>query len=477
MTQRNSLQSADIPQRADAFAANAEHRAFMNTDTASARGSAPLGRTRRATRIAASLSVEVRDQFGMREETRTQFLLIRGAVLATTSKIRVGHKLTIRNLKNGRNAECHVIAVESAVKEVHQVEIEFTRPQPDFWPVQFPADEVKANEASVAEPTTSVHSETSKTSLFNLEPESPKMEKHDDQLVVLADSVSQDFPRTAGFHQERYTAKTAPLDSVAQFRAANRAAHRRQQQMKVFYSVLSLATLAGAALGYRDWSNRHPAEEARAAIVPVVQNAAATTPVRFKAPAEIQTTPPAVQAPTRESATVGQALTATAPLVQPTPSQPEARPEDTQVEVRHSATLHKAVEAEEEAPMALPLRAGNDSVEPKPEMLNSVVAQVPSKNAMLALQPPKKAVPAKLLHSVQAQYPAMARQIRAEGEVLLDVEVDAAGNVSSAKALSGPPVLRAAAVDAVRHWKYQPATIGDKPVASRDSVKIDFHLH
>jgi TonB family protein len=125
--------------------------------------------------------------------------------------------------------------------------------------------------------------------------------------------------------------------------------------------------------------------------------------------------------------------------------------------------------------MALPLRAGNDLVQ-KPEMLNSVVAQVPSKDAVLAPQLPKKAVPAKLLHTVQAQYPAMARQIRAEGEVLLDVQVDAAGNVSDAKALSGPPLLRAAAIEAVRHWKYQPASVGDKPIASRDSVKIDFHL-
>lgn len=413
----------------------------------------------------------------MREETRTQFLMIRGAVLTIKSNIRVGHKLTIRNLKNGGTAECHVIAVESAVKEVHQVEVEFTRPQPDFWPVQFPTDEVKANEGSAAESIPSLPSETSKSSLLNLELESPKLENHDDQLVVLADSVSQDFPTTSGFNQQRYTAKTAPLDSVAQFRAANRAAHRRQQRMKVFYSVLLIAGLAGAAVGYRDWSSHHPAEETHVAIAPVVQTAAATTPARLTARPEIQTTSaPAVQAPAPESTTVAPAPTPMAPEVQAAPSQTETKPEDTQIEVRHrtsSASFHKSVEAEEEAPMALPLRAGNDSVQ-KPEMLNSVVAQVPSKDAVLAPQQPKRA---KLLHTVQAQYPAMARQIRAEGEVLLDVEVDAAGNVSSAKALSGPPILREAAIEAVRHWKYQPASIGDKAIASRDSVKIDFHLH
>jgi TonB family protein len=249
--------------------------------------------------------------------------------------------------------------------------------------------------------------------------------------------------------------------------------------MKVFYWFLSLATLAGAALGYRDWSNHHPEEEPHAAIAPVVQTAAATAPVRLTAPRQIQTVSTAAQAPTPENATVGPTPTPIVPLVRTTPSQTEAKAEDTQVRVRHralSATLHKPVEAEEEAPMALPLRANNDSVQ-KPEMLNSVVALVPNKDAVLAPQAPKKAVPAKLLHTVQAQYPAMARQIRAEGEVLLEIEVDAAGSVSGAKALSGPPILREAAIEAVRHWKYQPATLGDKPIASRDSVKVDFHLH
>jgi TonB family protein len=369
--------------------------------------------------------------------------------------------------------------VESALKEVHQIEVEFTRPQPDFWPVQFPADEVKANEGgSAAEPIAALQLETSKTGLLNLETESPKLKNHDDQLVVLADSVSQDFPTTTVFHQEKHSAKPAPLDSVAQFRAANRAAHRRQQQMKVFYWSLTLAALSGAALGYRDWSNHHPAEEAHAAIAPVVQTAAATAPVRRIALPEVQTTPPAVQAPTPESTPEGSDLTSTVPLVQRTPSQIETKAADTQVRVRHrasAATLQKPMEAEE-APMALPLRADNDSVQ-KPEMLNSVVALVPNKDAVLAPQAPKKAVPAKLLRTVQAQYPAMARQIRAEGEVLLEIEVDAAGNVSGAKALSGPPILREAAIEAVRHWKYQPATLGDKPIGSRDSVKVDFHLH
>src|SRR5204863_116280 len=83
-----------------------------------------------------------------------------------------------------------------------------------------------------------------------------------------------------------------------------------------------------------------------------------------------------------------------------------------------------------------------------------------------------KAVPARLVYSAPAQYPSMARQVRAEGEVIITLDVDTSGNVSAARAVSGPPILRSAALDAVKRWKYQPATLGDKPVVSTEVVKL-----
>jgi protein TonB len=69
----------------------------------------------------------------------------------------------------------------------------------------------------------------------------------------------------------------------------------------------------------------------------------------------------------------------------------------------------------------------------------------------------------------------MARQLHIEGEVLVSLDVDASGSVSAARAVSGAPLLRAAALDAVRQWKYQPATLGDKPIPSTETVKVNFH--
>jgi protein TonB len=132
------------------------------------------------------------------------------------------------------------------------------------------------------------------------------------------------------------------------------------------------------------------------------------------------------------------------------------------------------VPPEEEAPAALPLVASAETSNRSP-LPSSLVVAIPAKAPALAPQP-KRLTPARLIHSVPAEYSSMARQMRAEGEVVLSLEVDATGNVSSARVVSGPSVLRSGALDAVRRWKYDPAILGDKAVPSTQIVKIDFHL-
>jgi TonB family protein len=145
--------------------------------------------------------------------------------------------------------------------------------------------------------------------------------------------------------------------------------------------------------------------------------------------------------------------------------------------VRHgsSSVTGRKTDDTGEAPVALPLQVAETAGLTRPDALKDVVANVPKQTAVLAAQVPKKAVPARLIHSVAAQYPPMARQLHVEGEVLLNVSVDTTGAVSTIKVVSGPPLLRTAATDCVKRWKYQPATLGDKPVASTEVVKLDFH--
>jgi protein TonB len=69
----------------------------------------------------------------------------------------------------------------------------------------------------------------------------------------------------------------------------------------------------------------------------------------------------------------------------------------------------------------------------------------------------KKAAPRKPKVRVNAVYPEDAKKKRVQGSVVMDVLINAAGDVTEAKATKGPQELTQAAVDAVRQWKFEPA--------------------
>ena len=70
---------------------------------------------------------------------------------------------------------------------------------------------------------------------------------------------------------------------------------------------------------------------------------------------------------------------------------------------------------------------------------------------------------------VSPAYPELARRMKISGAVVISVTVDAQGNVTDAKAVSGNRMLSAAAEDAVRKWKFLPGT-----AESTETVDINF---
>jgi RNA polymerase sigma factor (sigma-70 family) len=72
-------------------------------------------------------------------------------------------------------------------------------------------------------------------------------------------------------------------------------------------------------------------------------------------------------------------------------------------------------------------------------------------------------------------YPQAMRQAGVPGEAVVEVVIGADGTVMSARAVdaSAPP-FAAAAVDAVRHWKSEPALKDGRPVATRVHVPFKF---
>ena len=82
--------------------------------------------------------------------------------------------------------------------------------------------------------------------------------------------------------------------------------------------------------------------------------------------------------------------------------------------------------------------------------------------------------PAKLIKSVPPVYPAMARSQHVSGNVQIDALIDADGNVGAMKLLSGPTLLRDAALQSLKQWKYQPAELDGKPTPMHLTVTLQF---
>ena len=83
---------------------------------------------------------------------------------------------------------------------------------------------------------------------------------------------------------------------------------------------------------------------------------------------------------------------------------------------------------------------------------------------------------AKLLTSVAPVYPALAKNQRVSGDVRVDALVDVTGHVTAVKVISGPALLQQAAIDAIRSWKYQPATLDGRSVPMHLTVTLQFRL-
>jgi periplasmic protein TonB len=83
---------------------------------------------------------------------------------------------------------------------------------------------------------------------------------------------------------------------------------------------------------------------------------------------------------------------------------------------------------------------------------------------------------ARLISSTPPVYPVIARNQHVQGDVRIDALIDVDGKVSAMKVISGPVLLHQAAMDALRQWKYQAATLDGKPVPMHLTVTVQFHL-
>jgi TonB family protein len=85
-------------------------------------------------------------------------------------------------------------------------------------------------------------------------------------------------------------------------------------------------------------------------------------------------------------------------------------------------------------------------------------------------------VPPKLIKSVRAVASLDAVRDFETGNVVIDAVVGSAGEVNFISVLSGPPSLRAPAVEALKQYQYEPATRNGQPVPAHVTITIHFRF-
>lgn len=82
----------------------------------------------------------------------------------------------------------------------------------------------------------------------------------------------------------------------------------------------------------------------------------------------------------------------------------------------------------------------------------------------------------RLRNRVEPTYPPAARETHRAGDVVLEILVGEDGSVTTARVVSGDALLSPAALDAVRHWQYEPYRANQHPAQFETEVTLRFAL-
>jgi periplasmic protein TonB len=216
-----------------------------------------------------------------------------------------------------------------------------------------------------------------------------------------------------------------------------------------------------------------PAPEASPEIAATPEPRQAATPPE---PAEvepppIELPPPPTPEPPVAAAPEQVAITVAPPPPPPRPTPPPRRPARPQA----APAKHKAP-TQPHAPAPPPAAVPGDSDKPPAPSLSAgtpPAVEAPAAAPIIAPSPVGAAA-----GNPKPEYPISARRRHLEGRLVLRVDVTDSGSASSVAVAvsSGHSVLDEAALNAVRAWRFNPATRGGKAIPGVTYVPIQFRL-
>jgi TonB family protein len=86
--------------------------------------------------------------------------------------------------------------------------------------------------------------------------------------------------------------------------------------------------------------------------------------------------------------------------------------------------------------------------------------------------------PPKVQHMVQPKYTSEAMRAKIQGQVVVQLIVDAQGAVTNARIIAGlAPDLDEQSLVAVRQWRFEPGTLDGQAVRVACFATLEFRLH
>jgi hypothetical protein len=100
---------------------------------------------RRSMRVLLSVPIRVIGKTAANEDfeelTRTLVVNAHGALISLQAPVAANQSITVANKATNQSRECRVVHVGTQAAGKIQVGIEFTKPSPSFWQIDFPPDD------------------------------------------------------------------------------------------------------------------------------------------------------------------------------------------------------------------------------------------------------------------------------------------------------------------------------------------------
>jgi TonB family protein len=428
-------------------------------------------------------------------------LLPRGTVVRLAARVTPGQEVMLTSLKTKQQVHCKVVSVRPSETPRGYVELEFTQRTAKFWGGTAHAPKAATSTGGSANPAAKAGAEQIAAALktppgsglqssfdATIQPTLPlaavKPTRMEDLPVRRVPSADVAKRSTANFQASPLSApeRRSPAASMAPNLGIHTAKNRMAGDLHTGRKwILTGTVIAAVILGLAGGIYLFESHAASAASTPAVANqavsqapAANDSPqvIVVRANEEAPATQPAAAA---KSSAMSEAFhKAAAKLHLRFGDSKIAAPSPARAPIAPATDEPPAIAADDSAATGPAALANETSI----GALSGGSAAIPVPAA-----PPdptvKAAGPAtrpRSISTVRPQYPAAARSSRIEGDVTIQADIDAAGKVTGMKVISGPAILQTAALDALREWKYEPASLDGQPVAGQVLVTLKFRL-